>query len=171
MMLNVADMSVRAAFEVLVFPLRDACVSHYADRLVSLAVFGSVGRGTPRPDSDIDLLIVADPLPRGRIARVEEFGLVEAELASRIDEAAELGITPTWSPVFKTPAEIEAGSPLLLDMIDDARLLLDRDGFLRAALDAFASRLAALGAQRRWRGSAWFWDLKPDYRPGEVFEL
>ena len=42
---------------------------------------------------------------------------------------------------------------------------------LRDALDRFAARLAALGARRKWRGSAWYWDLKPDYRPGEVFEL
>jgi predicted nucleotidyltransferase len=167
----VADTSIRAAYEALLGPLREACVSHYAERLVSLAVFGSVGRGTPRPDSDIDLLIVADPLPRGRIARVEEFGLVEAALAPRIDEARRLGITTSWSPVLKTPAEIAAGSPLLLDMIEDARLLIDRDGFLRAGLDAFAARLAALGARRVWRGSAWYWDLKPDYRPGEVFQL
>jgi hypothetical protein len=27
------------------------------------------------------------------------------------------------------------------------------------------------GARRIWCGNAWYWDLKPDYRPGEVFEL
>ncbi|MEW6448689.1 MAG: nucleotidyltransferase domain-containing protein [Bacillota bacterium] len=35
----------------------------YRNRLVSVAVFGSVGRRTPRPDSNIDLLIVAEDLP------------------------------------------------------------------------------------------------------------
>lgn len=48
----------------------DACLAHYGARLLSVAVFGSVARGTPRRDSDVDLLIVADPLPRGRLARV-----------------------------------------------------------------------------------------------------
>jgi hypothetical protein len=24
---------------------------------------------------------------------------------------------------------------------------------------------------RIWRGNAWLWDLKPDYQPGDVFEL
>jgi hypothetical protein len=168
---DVANTPIRATFEALLPPLRDACASHYGGRLVSLAVFGSVGRGTPRADSDIDLLIVADPLPRGRVARVEEFGPIESVLAPRLQAAAARGITPAWSPVLKTPAEVAAGSPLLLDMIEDARLLIDRDGVLRGALDAFAARLAALGARRVWRGSAWYWDLKPDYRPGEVFEL
>jgi hypothetical protein len=31
--------------------------------------------------------------------------------------------------------------------------------------------LAHLGARRVWLGNAWYWDLKPDYRPGDVFEL
>jgi Nucleotidyltransferase domain len=41
--------------------------------LVALAVFGSVGRGTVREDSDVDFLLVARDLPRGRFARVDEF--------------------------------------------------------------------------------------------------
>ncbi|MFB3904718.1 MAG: hypothetical protein ACE15E_14805 [Acidobacteriota bacterium] len=32
-------------------------------------------------------------------------------------------------------------------------------------------RLARLGARRVWQGNAWHWDLKPDYKPGDVFEL
>lgn len=163
--------TIREGFEQLLAALSDAATGHYADRLVSLAVFGSVGRGTPRPDSDIDLLLVADPLPHGRVARVAEFGAVERRLAPALARARLAGLTPECSVIFKTPSEVAVGSLLFLDMIDDARLLVDRGGFMRAALDAFAARLAALGARREWRGSAWYWDLKPDYRPGEVFEL
>ena len=58
------------------------------------------------------------------------------------------------SPVFKTPAEVEAGSPLFLDMIDDARLLHDPDGFFQRFLDGFRRRLQGLGARRIWLGNA-----------------
>ena len=75
------------------------------------------------------------------------------------------------SPVLKTPSEVQQGSPLFLDMLEDARLLVDRDAFLERAFEALRARLARLGARRIWRGNAWFWDLKPDYKPGEVFEL
>lgn len=163
--------TIRESFEELLTAFREAALAHYGGRLVSLAVFGSVGRGTPRPDSDIDVLVIADPLPQGRIARVEEFVTVETALAPPMARARLAGLVPEWSPVLKTPAEVEVGSLLFLDMIEDARLLVDRGGFLRAALDRFAARLSALGARRKWRGSAWYWDLKPDYRPGEVFEL
>jgi len=151
--------------------LAAACQRHYGERLVSIAVFGSVGRGTPRPDSDVDLLLVVDPLPDGRVPRVNEFAAVEAQLVLRMAECRTAGLAVELSPVFKTPREVEWGSPLLLDMVDDARLLYDRDGFLQRALEALAARLTRLGARRIWRGNAWFWDLKPDYRPGEVFEI
>jgi hypothetical protein len=36
------------------------------DRVGAVAVHGSVGRGTPRPGSGIDLLVVARDGPRGR---------------------------------------------------------------------------------------------------------
>jgi hypothetical protein len=38
-------------------------------------------------------------------------------------------------------------------------------------LEKLRKRLTELGAKRVWRGNAWYWILKPDLRPGEVFEL
>lgn len=78
--------------------------------------------------------------------------------------------TRLW-PVFKTPFEVEKGSPLFLDMLEDGRILLDRDGLFGGILDRLKKRLGEMGARRIWRGKAWYWDLKPDYEPGEVFEI
>lgn len=164
-------MTVQRDLEDLLAAVLAACRQHYGERLVSLAVFGSVGRGVPRPDSDVDLLIVARDLPRGRVARAADFRAVERAVAPRLAVLRSKGITPELSPVFKTPAELSQGSPLLLDMVEDARLLHDRDDFLRSVLAALRERLERLGARRVWRGSAWYWDLKPDYAPGEVFDL
>jgi predicted nucleotidyltransferase len=145
--------------------------AEYGDRLVSLVVFGSMGRGTSRPDSDLDLLVVADPLPKGRMARLAEFEAVERGLAPVLAEGRRHGFVTECSPVFKTMDELRAGSPLFLDMVHDARVLHDRDGTFEAARAVWRERLARLGARRIWRGNAWLWDLKPDYRPGDVFEL
>lgn len=158
-------------YDTLIDATREACQRHYGARLVSVAVFGSVGRGTPGPDSDIDLLVVAGQLPRGRLARSDDFAAVERAVAAELTSANRHGLHPTLAPVFKTPDEVAAGSPLFLDMLDDARIVYDRDGFLQRAFEAFAARLARLGAKRIWRGAAWYWDLKPDYQPGEVFEI
>lgn len=157
--------------ERLLTDLLAACQRHYGSRLAAVAVFGSIGRATARPDSDLDILVVADGLPDGRVARATDFEAVESALAATVGEARRAGLAAWLSPVLKTPAEIEQGSPLLLDMVDDARILHDRDQFLELALAALRRRLDRLGARRIWRGNAWIWDLKPDYKPGEVFDL
>ena len=158
---------VQPVFAPVLAALADAIREHYGDRLRALAIFGSVGRGTAGPDSDIDLLVVADDLPRGRLARVREFDPVERALKAAFASST----MPPMSPIFKTPSELDAGSPLLLDMIEDSTILVDRTGVLRTRLDRLRARLAELGARRIWRGNAWYWDLKPDYRPGDVIEL
>ena len=45
-------------FQTILDALLRACADFYRERLVSAAVFGSIARGTMRPDSDIDLLLV-----------------------------------------------------------------------------------------------------------------
>lgn len=158
-------------FESLPAYLLDACRAHYGSSLVAVALFGSMGRGTARPDSDVDLLVVAEGLPDGRVARAADFAAVERTLEPWAQAARRAGLSPAFSPIFKTPSELAQGTPLLLDMLDDARVLLDVTGVFQQALENLRQRLNALGARRIWMGSAWVWDLKPDYRPGDVFEL
>ena len=165
------DLSLVEVFDPLIRVLVDAARHHYGERLVAVAVFGSVGRGTLRPDSDIDVLVVVEPLPVGRIPRIEEFAPVETALAPFIDAARRQGVDTRVSAVIRTPAEIQAGSPLMFDMTEDARILHDPQGVLKDALNDLKRRLDKLGARRIWRDGWWYWDLKPDYRPGEVFEL
>ncbi len=162
---------LRRKFEELLDALVEACTSHWGKRLVSVAVFGSVGRGTPRPDSDVDLLLVVEHLPRGRLARVEQFAPVEQQLTPLLERLRTSGVWTELSPVLKTPEEVLAGSPLFLDMVHDARILWDRDRFLAGYLERLRQRLMQLGARRVPFAGGWYWDLKPDYRPEEVIEF
>lgn len=143
----------------------------YGDRLISLVIFGSVARGTYRHDSDLDILLVIDGLPKGRIRRIAEFMEIEKKLEPTLTSLRKDGINTELSPILKTPEEAEAGSPLFLDMVEDARLLYDRDGFFSKILNQLRQRLIKLGARRIWKGDFWYWELKPDYKPGEEFEL
>ncbi len=159
------------AFDRLVAALPDACRRVYGGRLRSLAVFGSVARGTPRPDSDLDVLLVVDELPAGRRARMAEFEAVDALLEPLLAEARASGVDTIVSPVLKTPTELEAGSLLFLDMVDEARILVDEDGHLRKFLDALGARLAAAGAQRVRKAGGYYWVLAPNFRWGDRIEL
>lgn len=158
--------------EALFTATREATVVAYRERLISLAVFGSWARGTATPASDLDLLVVAEPLPPSRMKRVREFGPVaDATQAVRsrvwLDQNAEAEL----SPVFKTPAELAAGSPLYLDMTLWRVFPFDRGGVLATFLEELRGRMQALGSRRiPFKGGA-FWDYTPDFRPGDVVEL
>lgn len=143
----------------------------YGDRLVSIAIFGSVARRTARPDSDLDLFLVVEGLPEGRRARLASFDPVERGLAVEIAALAQRGITVELSPVLRTPADLAIASPLLLDLTEDAVLLEDRGGVCARALEDLRQRLRRLGSRRIWTGTTWYWDLKPDYRRGEIIRL
>ena len=162
---------IKERYEEILALLLDEIRAHYGSRLVSVAVFGSVGRGTQREDSDVDLLIVARDLPRGRMARVEAFLPIEGKLSACLEPPRPELLPVSLSPVFKTPEEVAAGSPLFLDMVEDARILYDDSGYLTGQLDRLRQRLAALGSRRVWRGNTWYWVLKPDLKPGETIEL
>ena len=67
-------------FDDLCRHLREECEQVYQTNLTSLAVFGSVGRGTPTFDSDVDVLLIAKVLPNGRIPRIRQFDAVETRM-------------------------------------------------------------------------------------------
>jgi predicted nucleotidyltransferase len=159
------------AFERIVEALPAACAAVYGERLKALALFGSVARGTMRPDSDIDLLIVADPLPDGRDGRMAEFERVDAALSGLLRQAEKSGVHTCLSPVVKTPHELRRGSLLYLDLIDQAKIAFDPERMLSDFLADLAARLKAMGARRVRKGGGYYWELKPDYRWGDRIEL
>jgi predicted nucleotidyltransferase len=164
-------MAVSAAVERFLEELRRQVESFYGERLVSLAVFGSHASGRAQPRSDLDLLIVlTDAAPRRRL-RLDEFDRLEAILVSALEAPEAEGWSLDLSPVIRTREEAEGFSILYLDMTVDARILVDRDSFLHRRLDRMRAELQRLGAERRTMGDRWYWILKKDYRPGEVFEI
>jgi hypothetical protein len=77
-----------------------------------------------------------------------------------------------WNLVTKSPEEARYRSPLYLDLVEDAVLLVDRDGFFQAVLDGMRARMRELGSRRVvLPDGSWYWDLKPDFRFGEVVEI
>lgn len=162
---------LRQSFENLTGEILKQTVKVYGERLVSLAVFGSVGRGVPGAESDVDLLIIIDNLPLGRMKRVLEFEKVEALVQPVLQNMNKYGISTVISPVIKTREEVLAGSLLFLDMIEDARILYDRNGFFTNFLERLKKRLQKLGAKKIKYGGAWYWVLKEDYKAGETFEI
>lgn len=142
--------------------------AEWGDNLVSVVLYGSVARSDCEKNSDIDLLIVAEDLPRRpRDLRYQMLIPMEDALHDEIAALREQGYNAHISAVIKRRDEATHHSPLYLDMTEDAVLLYDKDGFFAGVLE----EMRALGSRRVWLKGGWYWDLKPDYQYGEVFEI
>ena len=140
-------------------------------RLVSIVLFGSVARGDATRNSDIDLLIIAEDLPRGQFARKRLLEEADRKLEPSLIAVAERGIDTRLARIVRTPQEAARVIPLYLDMTEDAVLLYDRDGFFAAILERLRASLRRLGSRRVRQGKTWYWDLKPDFKRGDLIEL
>jgi len=164
-------MTDTTVYNLLLKNLLEELKGFYGSHLVTFAVFGSYARADMRPDSDLDLLIIAEALPRGRMKRVDEFIKLEKKLAPEFEALKQKELYPYLAPILKTPEEAKHGSPLFLDMTEELVLLFDRDDFFKQVLDRLRARLRELGSKRVWKGKMWYWILKPDLKPREIIEI
>jgi predicted nucleotidyltransferase len=147
--------------------LAAACRAHFGPRLVGVVVYGSVARGTMRADSDLDVMVVLENLPPTAWERLRQMDPVEEAMEPALAEARRAGVETELSPVVKSPEDLEQGFLLMLDMTEEARILWDPERRVSRALDAFRQRLVKAGARRIRTGTSGYWDLKPDFVPGD----
>jgi hypothetical protein len=136
-------------------------------RLISIVLFGSVARRAAREGSDIDVLVVADGFPNSlrdrRRPLLDEWEHVRAERSLAYLE---------WNLVAKSLEEARVHSPLYLDVVEDGIVLIDRGGFMEKVFTAMRERMRVLGSRRVFlEDGSWYWDLKPDFRFGDVVEI
>lgn len=144
--------------------IKDRIIAHYEDKLVSSVIYGSFARGKITPESDIDLLLIAKKLHNSKMKRMEEFiENVEDKITSKMIFYI--------SPIIITPQEALRGKPISLDMIYDSLILYDIDEFFNKIMERLKNRLKELGSKRIFKGNRWYWLLKPDIKPGEIFEI
>jgi len=150
-----------------------AMKEHFGSRLVSICFFGSVARCEASAESDLDVLVVAEGLPRGMGWRIHE--MIPLDLAIRATKAyralRSAGRSAFVSDLYLTPEEVKAHPPILLDIADHGVIAYDRDGFLGKVLDDVRRRLRELGARRVVAKNGYYWVLKPDARPTDVVEV
>jgi|CXWL01.1.fsa_nt_gi predicted nucleotidyltransferase len=148
-------------------------LAEFGDRVASVLLFGSVARGTARPDSDVDVCVVIRNLPASRYRRHQMLSPVLERLRHSVayEDLIGCGYTPDVAAILYTPEEIQYTKPIFLDLVEDGVVLHD-DGTVRAKLDQLRARMKTLGSRKVvLEDGTYYWLLKPGLRFGEVIEL
>ncbi|MDI6756101.1 MAG: nucleotidyltransferase domain-containing protein [Thermodesulfobacteriota bacterium] len=161
-----------AAIFKMIEHLVEALRGSLGEKLISVVLYGSYARGQIDPESDIDLLVVAEGIPAPALERqiflTRILNDAEASLRKMFRRES---LFPYISTILKTPKEADCISRIYFDMTDEAKIFYDQGNFFQAVLRKVKKRLKELGAQKVQVGKMWYWDLKPDYKPGDIFEI
>jgi len=135
--------------------------SAFGDRLVSVVLFGPVARGDAHASSDIDVLVVIDPIAPGPFSRKDLLAAADDALAPLIASAEMDGIRTRLRRIVGTRVDAEQMIALHLDLAEDGVLLVDREGFMATMLGSVRASLARLDARRVREGTSWYWEMRP----------
>ena len=122
---------------------------HLGKRLDAVVLFGSQARGEATEESDWDLLIIVEDLPRSPLARQRLW----------------LSVAPrewvVWAaPLLRTPEEWYGRvTPLSLDIALDGNILYDARGRMQGFLTALRQQIQRIGLVRRTINDqmVWLW--------------
>jgi len=143
------------------------------DNLVSVVLFGSVARGEAKEGSDVDILVVAKDFKTFK-GRFEIFNKIENDLraSKEYQELKERKLGTLISPIPHTPEEIKKKPPILLDLVTDGVILHDANDFMKNQIKDLKNKLEEIGAKKVYlEDGRWYWDLKPNYKLGEVVKI
>lgn len=135
----------------------------FSDNIVSAVLYGSVARGTARKDSDIDICLVFKNLPASRYKRtllVSPILKALRELES-YNTLYKAGYLPEITPILYTVEEIQDTKPILLDMVEEGRILMD-DGTFENKLHELKKNMIEMGTRKvMLEDGSYYWILKP----------
>lgn len=136
----------------------EALKEQMGQRLLAVALFGSVARGEATEESDIDLLVIVNEQPSKALQEcLSVRRQVEPYPLRRI------------SPIVTTPEMLRQNFLILLDILDHGITLHDPQGVLGDLLSRLKRRLEEWGSKKvQLPDGSWYWDLKPGKRLGEI---
>ena len=148
------------------------CLASKSFNLLSFAVYGTVARGVASENSDVDILVVSNDFIGSLGSRIEGLYRIEEELKGELNWLRKHNVYTGLSFYPLREEEAERVPLLFLDLTEDAIILYDKKRCLEGILAGLKAKLLKLGAKRIFMDEEnWYWNLKPNYKFGEVIPL
>jgi len=139
--------------------------------LLSVVLYGSIARGKGTVGSDLDLIVVHKKCGKNMAM---EFAKMIQELreSNEYRLLKKQGLSPYPYSIFIDESKLKKHPWILLDVLDDGIILLDKNEILAQELKKIRARLKELGSKKVFlENGKWYWNLKPDWKPGDIIEL
>lgn len=132
-------------------------IRHCGLDLVGFAQFGSTVRSYVPTETDIDLLIICESVPKERRERYAIFDRIEAGLEAELRPLQAKGYWLQFSTIVRTRSEALRFSQLYMDMTIDVNVVASKDRFVEDLLRRTKDWLERHEIRRHSFGLKWYW--------------
>ncbi|MCX8184003.1 MAG: nucleotidyltransferase domain-containing protein, partial [Crenarchaeota archaeon] len=135
-------------------------------KLESIVLFGSLSVGRAKPESDIDLLVVARDMP---IKYSERTSIIREAMSCKlmddiiIQAWREKGLYTELDTLLIDVEEASVTHPFYLDLTRDCVIIYDKNGLMTRKIAEVREKLEKIGAKRfEEPDGSWYWVLAPE---------
>jgi predicted nucleotidyltransferase len=139
----------------------------YGTKLQAVIQFGSTARGHIKRHTDLDLFVVLDTDFVNLADKRAATFTAEESADSVLKSLTSSGYSIQVSAVVRTKNQALVFTPIYLDMTVHSVIHYEKDDFATLLIQRTKDKIAELGAVRKNRGLLWYWDLCPNFKPGD----
>lgn len=141
----------------------ESCKAEWNENFVAAIQFGSTTKNPIKFETDVDLLLVFNHIPKSKWDRFQFIKQKEQELEIKLKDITNHQLTP--SIISWNKESFQKLHPLYLDFVDASIILYDPLFTAKETIEKTKRWMAQRGAKKIQKGQLWYWDVNPKNDP------
>ncbi len=130
----------------------------FTSNLLAIILFGSIARGEAKSNSDIDLLIIVNNLPKSYFKRASILAQVVSKTRSERIKLWSKKIYTSLQILAYTPEELKSFHSFYFDLAFDGIILYSRNGYAENFLNRVRKEIELMKARKIYTSRRkWYW--------------